>query len=290
MDKGADITAAAAPDAAKSTDNALVRSNRVTETDKRIIGDVSNSKFANHLFVRLVAKGRRFTKVDFQYTIFDSCYLRKCVFDSCNFTGARFNSSNLVDSSFSGCNFDYCSFEKTVVDHDILDTNCPGFENLKLRFARSLRINYQQLGDATSANKAMAIELQATEIHLHKAWRSKESYYRKKYAGLKRVEIFAEWIGFKILDLTWGNGESLIKLSRAVLIILLSMAFLDVLLWRNPYDVHDYITALLQAPPTFFGVLSPSNYPKLYLAFVTFVRLVFIGFFMSIIIKRFNRR
>ena len=47
-----------------------------------------------------------------------------------------------------------------------------------MRFARTLRMNYQQLGDARAANKA--IEIEATEIHLHKAWSSKQSYYRSK--------------------------------------------------------------------------------------------------------------
>ena len=52
-----------------------------------------------------------------------------------------------------------------------------------MKFARTLRMNYQQLGFAESVNKAIQIELQATEIHLYKAWRSNEAYYRKKYAG-----------------------------------------------------------------------------------------------------------
>ena len=165
----------------------LSDSNRVHQIDKKFDDNVSNNQFMNHLFVRLVAKDKQFTKVDFKYSIFDTCYLRGCKFDSCDFTGCRFVGTNLHGAKFSGCKFEYSIFERTVVDNYILDTECPGSENLKMKFARTLRMNYQQLGDAESVNKAIRIELQATEVHLHKAWGSKESYYRKKYTGLKRL-------------------------------------------------------------------------------------------------------
>jgi len=68
----------------------LPDSNRIHQTDKKFDADVSDDQFVNQLFIRLVAKGKRFTKVDFKYSIFDACYLRDCIFDSCDFTGCRF--------------------------------------------------------------------------------------------------------------------------------------------------------------------------------------------------------
>ena len=161
----------------------LADSGRQSEIDKKITADAKECSMSNRLFVRLVAKERKFTKIDFKYSIFDGCYLRNCKFESCDFTGCRFINTNLHGSRFSGSNFQYASFEKTVIDVSILDTECPGPENLKARFARSLRTNYQQLGDAAGANKAMKVELEASEAHLHKAWASKEAYYRHKYKG-----------------------------------------------------------------------------------------------------------
>lgn len=268
----------------------FVDSGRIIETDKRIGADLSDTNLSNRLFIRLIAKGRRFHKVNFQYTIFDGCYLRKCVFDSCDFTGVRFTASNLYESAFVGCKFDYCSFEKTVVGAEILDVGCPGWENLKLRFARTLRMNYQQLGDAKAVNKAMAVELRATEIHLHKAWHSNEAYYRKHYAGWKRAKVFFEWFEFKFLDFVWGNGESALKLLRAVIIVLVLMALTDVVTFGETNRVEAYVYAFLEAPQIFLGTLSPVHYSKGYLALITFIRLVAMGFFLSIIIKRFNRR
>src|SRR5271170_1288995 len=161
----------------------LVSSKKTVVTDHKFASDESSSRFSNHVFVRLVAVGRTFTKVDFRYTFFDACYLRNCRFDSCDFTGCRFANTQLPGAKFSGCKFDYATFEKTLIDTGVLDTECPGLENLKMRFARSLRTNFQQLGDADAVNKAMRVELSATEIHLKKAWQSNESYYRSQHPG-----------------------------------------------------------------------------------------------------------
>jgi hypothetical protein len=268
----------------------LTDGNRFEQKDKKIDNDLVDFKLDNQLFVRLVAKGRIFKNVDFKYTIFDTCYLRNCVFDTCDFTGCRFVSCNLHGASFTGCKFDYAVFERTIVDSDILNSGCPGLENLKLRFARSLRMNYQQTGDAKSANLAIGVELDATEAHLSKAWRSNESYYRKKYAGWRRAKVFLEWVQFKVLDLIWGNGESAAKLLRAVVAVLLGMSVIDVLAFRDPQRLGNYFSAFLEAPQILLGVLSPPSYPSAYLTVIVFFRLVLFGFFMSIIIKRFNRR
>jgi hypothetical protein len=268
----------------------LSESGRVQQIDKKFEDDVLEGNFVNHLFVRLVAKGRRFTRVDFKYSIFDTCYLRNCKFDSCDFTGCRFVGTNLHGATFSGCKFDYSTFERTIVEGDILDTECPGHENLKRWFARTLRMNYQQLGDATSANKAIGVELEASKAHKWKAWRSNESYYRKKYAGRKRVGAFIDWVKFKILDFIWGNGESILKLLRSVLIVLVVMSLIDVMAFRDRLRLDSYAQALGGAPRIFLGTLSPSSYSGAYLTFILFARLIAFGLFLSIMIKRLNRR
>lgn len=268
----------------------LAPSNRTEVKDQWLKTDLSKARLSNGLFVRLIAKGKRISNVDFTYSIFDACYFRNCVFDSCDFTGCRFIGTNLIGSSFSGCIFDYATFERTLVDDDILTSGCPGYENLKLKFARSLRTNFQQVGNVKAANKAIKIELAATEIHLRKAWRSNESYYRKKYVGTDRLKAFFEWIVFKALDFVWGNGESTIKLARAVLVVLGIMTMVDVVKFKDPLALGSYGHSLLQMPQVFLGTLSPNYYSGGYLAAITFVRLVALAFFMSIIIKRFNRR
>lgn len=273
----------------KANDIMFSDSQRIKLEDKKIDGDVSNVALINHLFVRCAAKARQFTNVDFKYSIFDTCYLRGCSFNSCDFTGCRFIGTSLHGSSFTGCKFDYAIFERTIVANDLLDTSCPGTENLTMRFARTLRMNYQQLGDIQSANKAMKVELAATEVHLHKAWRSKEAYYRHKYKGWKRVEVWGQWVGFKVLDSVWGNGETVGKLLRAVLIVLVLM-FLCGLAFGDPTKGESYGSAFFRTPAVFLGTATPNNYPQWYLTIVLMIRLIAFGFFMSVIIRRFSRR
>lgn len=268
----------------------LKDSGREKISDKKIDSPVSDERFINKFFERLVALKVEFKNIDFRYCIFDAAYLRNCNFEECDFTGCRFINCNLAGCSFNGCKFDYVSFDKSLIDNDILDVGCPGPENLKLKFARSLRMNYQQIGDAKSANKAISIELQATEDHLHKAWKSKESYYRKKYKGLDRLKVYGEWLEFKLLDLIWGNGESSWKLFRAVLMVLLIITGIHVIGFGDPKLVESYVEALLMSPQVFLGVVNPTAYPGSYVTVIFLIRLIMFGFFMSIIIKRFNRR
>nr|ELR5132241.1 pentapeptide repeat-containing protein [Providencia rettgeri] len=266
-------------------------SGREKLSDKRLVSDVTNMKFVNKLFERLVALDIEFNNVDFRYCIFDAAYIRNCRFQNCDFTGCRFLNCNLMGSSFSGCKFDYATFDKSYIDNDILDNGCPGLENLKLKFARTLRLNYQQIGDSKSANKAIAIELQATGTHLYKAWKSKESYYRHKYKRFDRLKMFGEWCEFKALDLIWGNGESALKLCRAVFIILCIIALHYVFNYENTRLVSSYFKSLfIISPQIFLGTSLPKDYPSLFLTLIVLVRLIMFGFFMSIIIKRFNRR
>lgn len=272
-------------------DEPLTASGKTLSIDQKFGVDVDGGKYSNYLFTRLVAKDRHFTKVNFRYSFFEQSYLRDCHFDSCDFTGCRFTNTNLAGSKFSGCKFDYSSFEKTIVEPAILETECPSFENLKLRFARTLRTNFQQLGDAGAANKAMNVELAATATHLKKAAWSNEAYYRKHYAGIARLEIVWEWALFNILDFIWGNGEKAWRLFRFVFLVLIAMAIYDAIFHGSDSGrLASYLCSLKKSFAIFFGTSAPEDYSRSYLALVTCTRLVLVGFFLSIIIKRFNRR
>jgi hypothetical protein len=268
----------------------LSPSGKVKLEDHRFNADVEKARFKNILFVRLIAKKNRFVNVDFRYCTFDACYLRDCSFDSCDFTGSRFVNCNLHGSSFVGCKFDYTYFEKTDIDNDVLSSNCPGPDNLKLRFARTLRINYQQLGDAESVNKAVGVELEATASHLYKSWRSSESYYRKKYARVKRIQQYFKWLNFKALDFLWGNGESATKLGRTALVALILITILDVAISGDTWSLRNYLSSFLSSPQILLGISTPPEYHKTYIAVLVFVRLVLFGLFMAILVKRLNRR
>ncbi len=259
--------------------------------DRRFAEDESHTSYQHHLFTRLSAKDRTFTAINFRYCTFDGCYLRSCKFQKCDFTGCRFISTNLHGSSFSECKFEYATFEKTQIASDILETQAPDLENLKARFARSLRVNYQQLGDSESVNKAIKIELEATKTHLYEAWHSKADYYRKiKYPGWKRVAVFFEWLWFRVLHFVWGNGESPLRLLRTLAILFLLMSIYHANRVGAPWQIKPYLEGLRVAPEVFLGVRSFAQYGTLYLAIIATTKLLSFAALTSILIKRFSRR
>ncbi len=268
----------------------FVDSGREEIKDMRLNANVEDENLSNRLFLRLIAKDKTFININFTYCIFDNAYMRGCSFQDCNFTGCKFVNSNMVGSSFSGCNFQYATFEKTQIDNDVLSSSCPDRENLKLKFARSLRLNYQQLGDAVSANKAMNVELDATRQHHLDAWRANDSYNRKKYSGWKRAVAFWDWFIFCLLDFIWGNGESLPKLLRIVVIALFLITVFEVHQSPNANSVISYWETFCSSPEILFGVIKPSYLSEDIQVGIYIFRLIMFAFFMSITIKRFNRR
>ncbi len=268
----------------------LTANSRTRSEDQRFDQDEAQTSYANFIFVRLVAKAKTLRQVDFRYCIFDSCYLRDCTFIGCTFIGCRFLSTNLRGSKFSGCDFAYATFDKTIIADDILDRECPPRENQRASFARSLRVNYQQLGEARSVNKAIRVELQATKTHLHKAWQSEETYYRVKYAKWNRVRSFVSWLSFSVLDALWGNGESVPKLLRSVLVLFLVMAVYNACRVGDPGLVSSYAKGLQVAPEVFLGTRTFPQYAYWYTTAILTVRLLLFAALTSILFKRLSRR
>ncbi|NCE91525.1 pentapeptide repeat-containing protein [Pseudomonas sp. L13] len=280
------------PVPAEGYHEALKKGNRSVITDYYVHEDVSSERteFAFKVYVRLNAKKIKFTNVSFQHSVFDGCYFNNCSFDSCDFTGCRFIGCNLHQSSFAGCKFDYAVFERCQIDDDILEREAPREENLQMRFARSLRMNFQQIGDAKAVNRAISLELEATSSYLRKSWSSSESYYRTKYKGWKKVPQFFKWLEFKILDVIWGNGENTLKLLRAIIAVHVGIAAYDTIAFGSPWDIRDYVASFIASPGVFFGIVSPHAYPVWFSSGVAATRLLGFAFLTAILVKRFGRR
>lgn len=274
-------------------DQLLTKGNREVVTDyyapRNIEGDKQSLRFK--VFIRLNAKDVKFKNVSFMHCVFEACYINNCVFDGCDFTGCRFVGSNFHQTTFAGCDFRYATFERTFIDNEILESEAPREENLRMHFARSLRMNYQQLGDAKSVNKAISIELGATAAYLYKSWLSKETYYKKKYGGaLKSTLQFLRWLEFWVLHAIWGNGESILKLIRSLAFVLVSIAVYDTFKNGSPSDLSQYWDNLFRAPAIFLGVLSPINFSIGVLSIITSTKFVSFALLTTLLVKRFSRR
>lgn len=152
--------------------------------------EIINENFQYFIFTRLVAnKYTRFVSVDFSYCIFDNAYMRNCVFDNCKFIGCKFIGSNFLSSNFVKCDFEYANFEKTLVDVDSIIENLSNSPNLKHRMLKSLRVNFQQLGDTDAVNRMILLELSASEQYLRLASFSDKEYILKKHGGFKKRTV-----------------------------------------------------------------------------------------------------
>ncbi len=259
---------------------------------------LNGNKFGLHLFIRAVAKNIIFENIDFSKTYFENCYLKDCRFIRCNFEGAKFTGSNLTGSFFENCNFDYVTFEKTFVDDEIFEC-APSKDNLRYKFARSLKLNYASIGDYIKASKAVTIELEATKKHLKDSWLSGKEWYRLKYGGIKkRLEQFWKWFKVSLLDFLWGNGESLWRLVRFNFLIfgILTIYHIIQKSVSNAFEILDVF--IIKIPANYFGInILDSNgknyfeyYPTGLSLILVLTRLICFGLLMSIIIKKYNRR
>lgn len=268
----------------------MIESGREKIEDKIIDTDLDGTIFHHKYFVRIGSKNQHFKNVSFIHTYFENCYFRNITFDSCNFNGCKFINCNFHGSKFPGSKFDYATFEKTYIDAEILDNNCPSYNNLILKFARTLRVNFQGIGESESVTKAVRIELKATKEHLFEAWNSKQTYYRNKYKRYDRVKMFFSWLYFMLHYFIWGNGESPFKLLRMGLICWVIMSIVDTIISKNPNLLSNYFHSLLDTPSIFMGINKPAKYPDLYFTIITIVRFIGLALFTSILIKRYNKR
>jgi hypothetical protein len=151
-------------------------------------------------------------------------------------------------------------------------------------------MNFQQIGDARSVNRAISLELDATSAYLKKSWFSSETYFRKKYSGWDRVVQFLRWSEFRALDFVWGNGESTLKLLRSIALIHVTIAVYSTLTFDSPWDLKAYLQNLALAPGVFFGIENSKAYPVAASAVIAASRLLSFAFLTAILVKRFGRR
>ncbi len=273
----------------------LKKGNREVVTDFYAPKDIpitdEPDELKNKIFVRLNAIKVTFKNVSFTHCVFDGCYFKNCVFDTCDFTGCKFIGSNFHQTAFRGCDFRYTLFEHTQLDDDILISEAPREENLRMHFARTLRMNFQQVGDAKSVNKAITVELNATAIYLFKSWRSGERYYKDKYPGVFNGAVqFLKWVEFWVLNFIWGNGESILIFIRTILITLIAIAIYDTNTNETPLTIGFYWSSFLKSPAIFLGILSPENFSMGILSLVTGIKFVSFALLTTLLIKRFSRR
>jgi len=253
---------------------------------KEVQGEVRNTDLSVKVLSHVFAVNVAFFEVSFKQCEFVNCYFRNCRFIRCNFTGATIKESNFRGSQFEECDFRYTSWEKTVLDEHFLDTCLPSEENLARDLARSLRVNFSQIGNYDAVNKAASIEVSLTGQHLYNAAYSRQSYYRGKYKGWSRISHALGHARWKALDLLWGNGESILRVALSGLVVVI---FAAIALVRDHSQLI-FSDALWSAFSGFWGIQNGAKLPDSYAVTLTIIRFILFGLFMAILIKRLSRR
>lgn len=252
--------------------------------EKEFRENTSNQDYRFHLFKRVSAVDLEFNNIDFSFVVFDDCYFRNCKFFDCTFTGAQFKSSSFRGSAFRGSTFDYARFNNSKITPDLINQNIPGWENVALEFAQSLRVNFAQIGDVEGVNRAIKAELTATKAHLRKAAWSGETHYRQKYRGPTRLYYVWKSGVFSVLDFIWGNGESLLKLARTIAIVILICSFTFLI---NGLTLEN---AIFEGVSSFLGTSSYDESPQYLTELMAASRYILLGLFVSVLVKRLSRR
>jgi hypothetical protein len=253
--------------------------------DFEITADVKNENFSRKIFCRAYAVNLVFTEVNFKQCVLDQCYFRNCKFLRCDFTGTEFKSCNLRGAQFDGCKFMYSTWEKTIIEENFLDYCLPSEENIARDLVQELRVNFSQIGNYPAVNHASSIEVKLTGIHLYKSAYSRESYYREKHKGWNRVLMAYKHLKWKILDLLWGNGESIFK-------VILSATFIIIILTTISFKANGipWIDNLEASFLGFWGVHNSVTLPTYISTCLTISRFTFFGLFLTILVKRLARR
>jgi hypothetical protein len=254
--------------------------------NKEFGGDVQTEDLSMRELSRLFAVDVVFADVSFKQCDFSRCYFRNCRFIRCNFTGANIKESNFKGSQFEECDFRYSTWEKTLLDEHFLDTCLPSEENLARDLARSLRVNFSQVGNYEAVNKAASIEVSLTGQHLYNAAYSRQSYYRAKYKGWSRLVHAIKHAHWKALDLLWGNGESITCVARSGFAVIVIAA----LFILRDHSQLLFLSAFWVAFTSFWGIQSGVNLADTYMVALTVVRFILFGLFMAILVKRLSRR
>jgi hypothetical protein len=266
---------------------------------ERILEDLTGVDFSFSHFQDVEAKGRSFSKCNFQHCVFERCYFRAATFKNCDFTGSRFIDCNLRSAKVITCKIEYTAYRGTTLDRKEFAANLPHWENVRAEVARSLRMNAQGLGDAAGVNFFIDTEINGTLEHWWKAFCQQESYYQQKYRGFRRVVALGRFSYHWIARSVWGHGESPWRIFRNIFSVLCLVTFLIVIqkVANSPGFAAEKLVplaveAFFATVRTFLGVAQPvgQQIPQGFDLALVGLRYVALALFVGVLAKRWNFR
>lgn len=193
--------------------------------------------FSHAQMIDVSGKRQVYEQVDFSFSVITRGYFHQANFKRCNFTGTRFIDCNFRNANFEDCDFSYCDFIGSRIETDEILRNLPDRPNVRRELLQILRKNALSMGDVSAGRAFVIAELSARKEHLRRAWRQEESYYKKKYSGLrKKSTVLVQRVGLWLDGFLWGHGEKLWNLPISALIILAFFSVISSASWAFSVD------------------------------------------------------
>jgi hypothetical protein len=261
---------------------------------------IENVKLKFSSLVRLAMKGAKVKNGDFLQCVFDEVYARHALFENVNFSGSYFKNCNFSNSTFYHCDLSFCKFEKCDLPYKSIMSCLPSEPNIRRELARSLKVNYQGLGNKKIADIFLDIEIEANEQELMAIFKSSETYYKQRYDWGQRFSSLFEWGWLKAAGLVWGYGHRILRLIISYLVLMSSLSILLALSHSSFKEVSTGITKSLTYSESFIVVYGESiKYPYDFSAIGTFahviifiVRLfgiIYLGLFGATLYRRISK-
>lgn len=187
---------------------------------------ISQKTITRSRIVSVSFKEAEFQDCSFSHTVFIDCYFRGAKFTKTTFNGCFFERCNFDGARIANCDFEYSEFSLCRIAYSQLEDCFPKWQNVLLRFARSLRKNAESTGDPEEYRKFLSLELRASEIHYRHMFTKFDGYY-KKYRVIDRIRAFKRWASMEVDRVLWGYGESWTRvvLCGVIVIFLFALGF-----------------------------------------------------------------
>lgn len=259
---------------------------------------ISQKTINNSTFAKMGFKESTFDQCDFSFCTFVDCYFKSSKFLQVNFTSCKFINCTFDGPKlyFENCKFNYAIFENCYIPYDKMKGNFPKEEeNLRIDICKNLSLQCLSLGDIVNYKKYLFEQRHAEEIHeIRKLFHKSGSYYDKKYNLWEGIGGLFNFIRSKISRFLWGYGEKISTLIRNILLVILIFSL--VYLFNGDFQSNNFISqfgvALYKSVCSFFNISSYESVKSFYIVplIESIIGIILIGFFVSALFRRINRR
>ena len=261
---------------------------------------ISNREVHNSVFEDMGFKETVFSDCNFSHNTFINCYFKKTKMWNVNFTGSRFINCNFDGVEINHSDFLYCKFENCFIEYQAMVQNLPAEANLREKLCRNLSMESLNSGSDKDYKKYFYDMKAAGEKNCFETFRLQRTAYYKQKTFDQRVSAFISFIHSKVNKYLWGYGEDVILLCFILLCIVFgfSGAFKASFsaIQNGNGDMcwisfgQSFFISIMNLCTTSAGYYAGNSLTQVLFGIENILGILFLGLFVSVIVKNINRR